>query len=103
CVDNVESCIQSHSEQDNELEHLKEVRDELLFALESSGVEQFEPEISSDYRGQEKLVEAVKEKEICDDPAMTGKVAEVVKPGYQYFIDEENMKVVRPAMVKLFG
>jgi molecular chaperone GrpE (heat shock protein) len=103
CVDNVESCIQSHSEQDNELEHLKEVRDELLFALESSGVEQFEPEISSDYRGQEKLVEAVKEKEICDDPTMTGKVAEVVKPGYQYFIDEENMKVVRPAMVKLFG
>lgn len=103
CVDNVESCIQSHSGEDNELEHLREVRDELLFALESSGVEQFEPEISSDYRGQEKLVEAVKEKEICDDSTMTGKVAEVVKPGYQYFIDEENIKIVRPAMVKLFG
>jgi molecular chaperone GrpE (heat shock protein) len=103
CIDNIESCISKQSEQDSETTHLKEMRDELLFALESSGVEQYEPEINSDYCGQERHAEAVKEKELCDDPNLAGKIAEVVKPGYQYFIDEENVKVVRPAMVKLFG
>ena len=103
CIDNLESCISRQSEQDNDTMHLKEARDELLFALESSGVEQFEPETNSDYRGQERHAEAIKEKECCDDPNLAGKIAKVIKPGYQYFIDEENVKVVRPAMVKLFG
>jgi len=103
CLDNLESCISKQTEQDSETMHLKEVRDELLFALESSGVEQFEPAINSDYCGQERIAEAVKEKEQCDDPGLAGKIAAIIKPGYQYFIDEENVKVVRPAMVKLFG
>lgn len=103
CIDNLESCISRQSEQNNDTTHLKEARDELLFALESSGVEQFEPEINSDYRGQEKQAEAVKDKVCCDDPSLAGKIAKVIKPGYQYFIDEDNVKVVRPAMVKLFG
>ncbi len=102
CIDNLEGCISRQPEQDSETIHLKEVRDELLFALESSGVEQFEPEMNSDYRGQERHAEAIKEKEHCDDPSLAGKIAEVIKPGYQYFIDEENIKVVRPAMVKLY-
>ena len=103
CIDNLESCISKQSEQDSETIHLKEARDELLFALESSGVEQYGPEINSDYCGQERHAEAIKEKEHCDDPNLAGKIAEVIKPGYQYIIDEENVKVVRPAMVKLFG
>jgi len=102
CIDNVDSCIGRQSEQNAETMYLKEVRDELLFALESSGVEQFAPQINSDYRGQERLVEAVKEKEYCDDPLLSGKIAQVIKPGYQYFVDEQSVKVVRPAMVKLF-
>jgi len=103
CIDNLESCINGQSEQNSDTMHLKEARDELLFALESSGVEQFEPEVNGDYRGQERHAEAVKEKERCDDPNLIGKIAKVIKPGYQYFVDEENVKVVRPAMVKLFG
>jgi len=103
CIDNVDGCIGRQSEQDSQTMYLKEVRDELLFALESSGVEQFAPEINSEYRGQERLVEAVKEKEHCDDPLLSGKIAQVIKPGYQYFVDEQNVKIVRPAMVKLFG
>jgi molecular chaperone GrpE (heat shock protein) len=91
------------SEQDVEAVHLKEVRDELVFILESSGVERFELEINSDYHGQERLAEAVKEKEYCYDRRLAGKIAEVVRAGYQYFIDDKNFKVVRPAQVKLFG
>ena len=103
CIDNLERRISQLTEKDLEAVGLEEVRDEMLFALESSGVEQFEPEINSDYHGQEKYAEAVKDKECCDDKKRTGKIAKIIRPGYQYFIDEENVKVVRPAQVKLFG
>ena len=103
CIDNLESRISRPIKKNAKVTHLEEIRDELIFALESSGIEQFEPEINSDYRGQEKYAEAVKNKQFCDDPNQTGKIAEVVRPGYQYLIDEENVKVVRPAQVKLFG
>lgn len=103
CIDNLESRIGRLAEHDIETADLEEVRDELLFALESSGVEQFEPEINSNYRGQEKCAEAVKQKERCGDPERTGKIAKVIRPGYQYFIGEDNVKVVRTAQVKLYG
>jgi len=103
CIDNLESRIGRLSEQDSKAVHLEEIRDELIFVLESSGVEQFKPEINSDYRGQEKYAEAIKEKESCKDSKRKGKIAKVIRPGYQYFISEENVKVVRPAQVKLFG
>ncbi len=103
CIDNLESRIERLSEGDAETKHLEEVRDELIFALESSGVEQFRPEVNSVYRGQEKSTEAVKEREDCDDEAKAGTIAKVVRPGYRYFIDEGNLKVIRSAQVKLFG
>ena len=113
CIDNIDSRIgqlpdesedvscDNHQNR-NTVEYLKEVRDELIFALESSGVEQFEPEINSDYHGLEKQLEAVKEKEHSDDPDLSGKIAKVLKPGYQCFINDDNAKIVRPALVKLF-
>jgi len=103
CIDNLDKRIGQMAEQGVDVIELEEVRDELLFALESSGVEQFEPEINSDYHGQEKYAEAVKEKENCEDKKRAGKIAQVIRPAYQYFIDDENAKVVRPAQVKLFG
>jgi molecular chaperone GrpE (heat shock protein) len=102
-VDNLESRIAQLKDDDAETTHLEEVRDELIFALESSGIEQFEPETDSEYRGQEKLAEAVKEKQGCDDPKQTGKIANVIRPGYQYFINEGNVKIVRPAQVRLYA
>ena len=103
CIDNLESRICRLGEENAKAIHLEEVRDELVFALESSGMEQFEPEINSQYRGQEKYAEAVKDKLQSDDPKQSGKIAKVIRPGYQYFINEGNVKVVRPAQVKLFA
>ncbi len=103
CIDNLEDRINQLSEQNSETTDLQQVRDELVFTLESSGVEQFEPEINSDYRGREKDTETVKDREYSDDPTLTGKIAKVIKPGYQYVIDDENVKIVRTAQVKLFG
>jgi len=103
CIDNLESRIERLSSKDGQTGHLEEVKDELIFALEAGGVEQFRPEINTLYRGQEKSTEAVKEKEHCDKAENAGMIAEVVRPGYQYFIDEGNFKVIRAAQVKLFG
>lgn len=103
CIDNLENRISQLSEQVINTNNLEEVRDELLFTLESSGIEKFEPEINSDYRGQEKFAEAIKEKQRCDNPGKIGKIAKVVRPGYQYFISEDNIKVVRTAKVQLYG
>lgn len=103
CIDNLENRIEETSSEQEAAVALEEVRDELLFALESSGVEQFRPEIHGEYRGQEKLAEAIKEKESPQGPDQTGKIAKVIRPGYRYIIDEERFKVVRTAQVKLFG
>jgi len=103
CIDNLESRIERLEADNVETGHLDEVKDELIFALESSGVEQFKPEIDSLYRGQEKSTEAVKERVKSNDPKKAGRIAKVVRPGYQYVIDEGNFKVVRASQVKLFG
>jgi len=103
CIDNLDNRISQLNTKGKEAPHLKDVRDELIFALESSGVEQFEPEIDSEYRGQEKCAEAIKDRQPCDEPEQKGKIAQVIRPGYQYFVSEENAKVVRPAQVKLFA
>ncbi len=103
CIDNLENRISQLSSKSAKTEHLEDIKDELIFALESSGIEQFEPEINSDYRGQEKYAEAVKGKQPCDKSKQKGKIAKVIRPGYQYFINEENIKIVRSAQVKLFG
>jgi molecular chaperone GrpE (heat shock protein) len=103
CIDNLENRISRLSGKGTETEHFQEIKDELIFALESSGIEQYEPEINSTYRGQEKYAEAVKDKEPCDKAKQKGRIAKVIRPGYQYFINEENIKVIRAAQVKLFG
>ncbi len=102
CIDNLEAHIDTLSQSGKDTKKLKEVRNELVFALESSGVEQFRPKLKSEYRGQEKSAEAVKEREHIEDAKLDGKIAEVIRAGYQYFIDENNSRIVRTAQVKLF-
>lgn len=103
CIDNIDGRIDELTEAGESVEHLEEVRDELLFALESSGVEPFEPEFGSEYRGQEKYADAVKKKETSGRRDQTGTIAKVLRPGYRYVMDDENFKVVRTAQVMLFG
>ena len=103
CIDNVEIRIEQLIEQECDVAYLEEIRDELIFALESSGVEQYEPQINSEYRGQEKFAEAVKERKRGNDPKQKGRIEKVLRPGYQCFIDEENVRIVRPAQVRLYA
>jgi molecular chaperone GrpE (heat shock protein) len=102
CIDNLEMRMERCQEPELE-QTLSEVHDELLFSLESSGVEQFAPELNSSFSGQERLAEAVKAKAPSPKPELKGCIAEIIKPGYQYVIDEQNVKIVRTARVKLYG
>ena len=103
CIDNLEGRLANLPKGDNALSHLEEIKDELLFALESSGVEQFQPELNSEFHGQEKLAEALKEKQPAKKPEQAGRIARVIRPGYRYLIDDENYRIVRTAQVKLYG
>ncbi|OHB62112.1 MAG: hypothetical protein A2Y76_04635 [Planctomycetes bacterium RBG_13_60_9] len=103
CIDNIEGRLADLASGDGSDSPLEEIKDELLFALESSGIEQFRPELNSEYRGQEKLAETIKERQPAKKPEQTGRIARVIRPGYRYMIDDENYKVVRAAQVKLFG
>jgi molecular chaperone GrpE (heat shock protein) len=103
CIDNLERRMNIMAEQGQATDHLEEIRDELLFALESTGLERFEPQVNSDYRGQEKTAEAVKGKASADRSELKGKIADVVRCGYRFIVGEGNFKVVRAAQVRLFG
>ena len=102
CIDNLDERIGKLSGQDGQSRYLEDARDELVFALESSGVEQFEPEINADYKGLEKAAEAVHERERTGDAHLSGKIAKVVRAGYQYVLNDKDVKIVRAAQVKLY-
>jgi molecular chaperone GrpE (heat shock protein) len=103
CIDNMDERIAHLAEEGGDPQSLEDVRDELVFSLESSGVEQFEPEINACYKGLEKTVEAVKTREPTDDPDLVGKIAKVIKPGYEYVVSDEEVRVVRCSQVQLYG
>ncbi len=103
CLDNLERRIDNALGDSSVAEQLEEVRDDMLFALESSGIEHFQPELHSEYRGQEKAVEAVKDREPATESSDKGKIAKVIRCGYRYVVDEDSYKIIRAAQVKLFG
>lgn len=102
CIDNLTDRIRRTQQQEQDTQTLEEIRDELSIALESSGVEQFEPDLGVEYKGLERYAEAIGEKEPNDKPEKSGTIARVLRPGYQYLISDEEVKIVRCAQVKLF-
>jgi hypothetical protein len=65
-------------------------------------VESFEPQLNSNYHSQEKMLEAIKDKVPTDDAGAHGQVAEIVRCGYHYHIEDDTVKVIRPCQVSLF-
>lgn len=102
-IDNIEDRIaQMEAEQDNSAVYLRDIRDELVFTLESSGIEQFVPDLNVPYKGLEKYVEAVRERLLTEDETLSGCIGRVVRPGYQYLVNDDNVKIVRCAQVNLY-
>ncbi|MCK4998137.1 MAG: hypothetical protein KAS23_01330 [Anaerohalosphaera sp.] len=103
CIDNLNGRIENENNNGIKPETLEDIRDELIFALESSGVEQFSPPLESEYKGIEKYAEALHKREYTDNEKLTGRIAKVTRPGYQYVVSEEEVKIVRCAQVILYG
>jgi molecular chaperone GrpE (heat shock protein) len=104
CIDNITNRIDQLNGQPEESNPhtLEDIRDELIFALESGGVEPFEPDIGAAYKGLERYAEAVHQRQPNDRPERSGTVARVLRPGYQYLINEKDVKIVRCAQVQLY-
>lgn len=103
CIDNLDDRIGELMGNGGSVDHLLPVREELVFILESNGIERFGAKIDSDYRGQENRVQVLNEREETDDTELIGKIAQVVRPGYQCRVNEDYTKIVRPAQVRLYG
>ncbi|MCE5185552.1 MAG: hypothetical protein LLF76_05445 [Planctomycetaceae bacterium] len=103
CVDNLEDRVGRLGPKEQVLsDHLQDVRDELVFALESSGIEQYEPDLNIPYKGLERYAEAVKERVPTTDPEKSGVIAEIARSGYQYLVNDDDVKIVRCAQVRLY-
>lgn len=103
CIDNLEATIEAMTNNNEDTTILEDTRDDFLFALESSGVEQYKPELNSEYRGQEKFAEAISQRQVTPEQMLKGKIANIIRPGYKFMIDDENFKIVRTSQVKLYG
>ncbi|MBC8378613.1 MAG: hypothetical protein H8E62_05505 [Planctomycetes bacterium] len=102
-IDNIDDRINRLNESDSELTMcLEDIRDELVFGLESSGIEQFNPDLKTPFKGLEKYVEAVRQRVLTEDESLIGCIAEIARPGYQYLINDDDVKIVRCAQVKLY-
>jgi hypothetical protein len=103
CIDNLDDRIGELSANGGSVDHLLPVREELVFILESNGIERFGAKVNSDYRGQEIRVQVLNEREETEDTELIGRIANVVRPGYQCRVNDEYTKIVRPAQVRLYG
>jgi molecular chaperone GrpE (heat shock protein) len=103
CIDNLDDRRTRLGDEEQSLGAcLEDIRDELVFALESSGVEQYQPTLNAPFKGLEKYAEAVRQRIPAPDAALAGTIAEIVRPGYQYLISDDDVKIVRCAQVKLY-
>jgi len=102
-IDNIEDRIALLRSQDQDASaYLEDIRDELIFALESSGIEQFKPDLKIPFKGLEKYAEAVRERVVTENPDLVGSIAAIARPGYQYLVNDDEIKIVRCAQVKLY-
>lgn len=104
CIDNISDRIEQLNAKSSESQPhtLEDIRDELIFALESSGVEAYSPDVGASYKGLERYAEAVHERQSNDQPERSATIARVLRPGYQYLISENEIKIVRCAQVQLY-
>lgn len=103
CIDNIDDRI-AHAEEQGEgaVTDLQDIRDELVFSMEASGVEQFKPNLNIPFKGLEKYAEAVRERIDTEDSDLVGCIAEITRPGYQYLVNDNDVKIVRCAQIKLY-
>jgi molecular chaperone GrpE (heat shock protein) len=97
-IDNVDERLVSLSDTESRAA-VNEVKDNLLIALESQNVDQFEPPVGAVYKEYMKVAQAKRQE--TEDADKVGKIAAVVAPGYVY-VGSETEKIVKPAIVAVY-
>lgn len=101
CIDGMDRRLQEMPEETDGRADLTMFRDDLVFTLDGSGIEQFVPDVDTEYKGLEASVEVMGTSP-SSDVSLIGKISEVVCPGYRYFVDGDTVRLVRSAQVKIF-
>lgn len=78
---------------------INEMKDNLLIALESQNVDQFNPPVGDMYSEHVKVSQAIGE--VTSDPEKNGTIASVLAAGYVY-TGSETPRVVKPAKVAVY-
>lgn len=100
CIDDVRKRMETADEiTEAHRTDLLLIHDQLVFALDGSGIEQFQPEPGEPYSGLEKTVEVVGRD--GSGEGEPGCVSSVVAPGYTFYVNDELRRLVRPAKVIL--
>lgn len=102
CIDDIEKRMGSvDDDAASHREDLEMIHDQLVFALDGNGVEQFRPECGVPYSGLEKVAEVVGKDPLSDGGA-PGHISRVVGSGYIVHVSQEQQRLIRPAKVILF-
>ncbi len=101
CADRIQDDIDRYEEKDSDfVEHLSLIREELLIALEDSGMEVFTPEAGVEYRGHEQMAKVIETKKV-ETPDDGGKILRTIRPAFFFRIDSEKKSLIRPAEVEI--
>lgn len=101
CIDFMDSCRAKEDASEAIRSDLASATDDLLFALQSAGVDEYTVEVGSEYRRQEDRAE-ISGHEVTDNPASAGKVAKIHGRGFRYEVDAETARIIRPVKVIVY-
>jgi len=80
---------------------LEEIEEDLLLLLEKNGIQMIDIHTNNSYEGQSRFAKVVGTEE-TDDATQNTIIKEVRRNGYFVQIDEDNIKVLRPAEVVVY-
>ncbi len=103
-MDGIERDMAQAEKASDAKEALQDVRDELLFALESKGIERIRDEELTGKRSSDlRDVVRVRETKETTNPEQDGMIQSVIRPGYRLVLDEQGAgRIVRPVEVAVW-
>jgi len=102
CVDDIEKHLKDETIEGAHRENLIMVSQQLVYALDGSGVEQVEPKVGSDFKEIRDKAQIVG-KDPASSPEQNGQVSSVLAPGYSLYVTDTEIRPIRPAKVRVFS
>lgn len=94
--------MQKRANCDEKKKIYQEMIDFLEELLERNSIVKIKLEVGETYAGNEKLAECDAVKVYTEDISLKGRIATILREGYQYEFNEDSNRVIEPAKVRLF-